>query len=599
MKNKLKILLSIVLLAGCSSQITKETAIATARKAEQDNRKKALEKFIDGSVSEAKGELNEAVNKYLEALQYDLQPGICYSLAKNYFRLNKLSSALNYSRKAVELEPDNVEYLMLLGAIYSASHQEDSAVVVYNNVVELDSTEVSAYFSLAQLNEKSRPNLAVSQYKKILELIGPEWSVLVRLVDLNDRIGNISETINTFEELIKLNPSDLYLQKVLIDSYIKIKEYDKALVKVDEALISFPDDQNLIELKGNALAQKGLMKDAAKVFLKLVKNPDLNFESKMRIGFLFLSESEKDSTNLLLAKEIFETINSDTLDWQVNAYLGEIAIRQKQDSTAVKYLKKATELAEWNPQVWIRLGGLLFDSRKYKEAILFMSEASKKFPNDFAINLVYGLSLSQDSEHLQAAEALKRALKINPNNVTTLSSLGYSLHQLKNDEEALFHLEKALRLEPNNLQVLSVTALVHESNKNFVISDSLYNYALEIDSSNALILNNYAYSLAERGVRLDFALKMAEQAVEKEPENASYLDTIGWVYFKLGDYKLAKEKIEKALKIEEKNATIIDHLGDVYFKLGDKAKAKNLWKKAFETDQNKIEIKEKIEEGEL
>ena len=141
--------------------------------------------------------------------------------------------------------------------------------------------------------------------------------------------------------------------------------------------------------------------------------------------------------------------------------------------------------------------------------------------------------------------------------------------------------------------------MIYESKKEYRISDSLYTRALAIDSTNALILNNYSYSFAERGINLEKALAMSRKAVDAEPKNASYLDTIGWIYFRLGQLGEARKEIEKALTFEEKNATMLDHLGDIYSKLGQKIKSKEYWQKAFDIDASKTEIKMKIEKGEL
>ena len=602
MKKLLIIIYVASLLAGCSQEVVKQAESSEAPPAKlsrADKEKIAEQNFIDGCVLETKGQFNDAIAKYLTALKYDQKAGIYYTVAKNYFRLNKLSSAINFAQQAVKNDSGNVEYMTLLASIYSSSHLEDSSAAVYNQIIKLDSTAYTAYFSLAQIYEAKRPNEALKLYKKVIDLIGPEWSVLVRLVALNERMGNIQETVKMVAELVKLNPSNLQLQKVLIDAYIKTKEYDKALSMVNESLASFPDDFDLLELKGRTMIEKGDWKDASGEYLKLVANPQVNMEAKIRIGTSFFAASEKDSNNLHIAKEIFQTIDKDTADWQVNAYLGEIGIREKQDSIAIEYLKKAAGLAEWNAQVWVRLGGLLFDNRKYKDAISYMSKAYSKFPNDFAVNLIYGLALSQENDHLKAKEALQRALKINPDDVTALSAMGYTLNQLKNDEEALVYLQKALSIDPNNIQVLSITAMIHESKKEYKISDSLYTKALQLDSTNALILNNYAYSLSERGIDLQNALAMSKKAVTQEPKNASYLDTIGWIYFKLDSLDNAKKNVESAANMEEKNATILDHLGDIYFKLGQKEKAKQLWNKAFSLDQSKAEIKRKIDKGEL
>lgn len=597
MKNKIVVVVLTILLYSCASDLVKESSLP--KPGSSNNKKIAQALFIEGSVLELKGEYNEAITKYIEALKFDSQPGLFYTIAKNFYRINKLSPALSFSRRAVEKDSTNIEYLTLHAAIYSASHLSDSAESVYDKVIKLDGRNITAYFNLAQLLEPKKPSLAIAYYKKVIELMGPDWNVLVKIADLNERQGNVEETIKTVEELLKLNPSELNLQKLLIESYIKTKNLEKAAALINEAQISFPDDPNLMEMKGTVLIQKGLWKEASLEYMMLVKNPSINIEQKIRFGTAFYLQGEKDSASYDLAKEIFLEINKDTLDWQTNAYLGEIEVRKKNDSVAIEYFKVASSLAEWNAQVWVRLGGLLFDTKRYKEAIQYMSLASEKFPNDFVVNLIYGLSLSSDNEHLKAKDALQRALKINPDDVTALSAIGYILNQLKEDDAALIHLDKALLREPQNLQVISIMALIHETRKNYAASDSLYSSAIQIDSTNILILNNYAYSLAERGTKLQEALSMAKKAIEKEPRNSSYLDTIGWIYFKLGEYKKAKLNIEEAIKIEDNNATLLDHLGDVYFKLGNKAKAFEVWKRAFEIDSTKTDILKKIEKGEL
>jgi tetratricopeptide (TPR) repeat protein len=112
-----------------------------------------------------------------------------------------------------------------------------------------------------------------------------------------------------------------------------------------------------------------------------------------------------------------------------------------------------------------------------------------------------------------------------------------------------------------------------------------------------MILNNFAYSLAERGLDLDRALKMVQKAVDEEPENSSYLDTIGWVYYKLGNYEKAKEFIFKAIEQDGNNATLLDHLGDIFYKMGNIEKANEYWNSSLELDDSNKEIQTKIEKG--
>ena len=596
---RISIIVFLVLTAlGCSAQVIEQKNEGiTEDNAHISSKKIAEGKFIDGSILETKGQYQAAVNEFLEAAKYDPQPGIFYSIAKNYYRLNKLSQAVNYSKKSVAGDSTNIDYLDLLATIYSSSQLIDSSINVYEKIIKLDSTDASVYFQLAQLYEHNRPSHAIELYKKVIDLVGPEWSVLVRLIDLNERMGNVQETIKTVEELIKLNPSDLHLQKALIESYIKTKEFDKAIKLLNEALISFPDDLSLTELKGNIFLQQGNWKDAYNEYIRLIKSDTLSFEDKLKVGSLFLSAAEKDSSSLGLVFNIFQEISKDSSDWQVNAYLGEIKLRERDDSAAIDYFKKAASLAEWNSQLWVRLGGILYDNRKYSEAVTFMDKAVEKFPNDFTINLIYGLSLSQDNQNEKAKVYLQRALNINPDDLTTLSALGYSLNQLKENDEAIRLLQKALAIQPDNVQIIGQLALIYDSKKNFKMSDSLYYHALSVDSTNTLILNNFAYSLSERGIKLEEALKMSKRAVEAEPKNSSFLDTIGWIYYMMGDYNKAKKFVEESLALDSKSATVNDHLGDIFFRLGDKARVN--WKKASDLEPDNENFRKKVEKGVL
>ncbi len=130
-------------------------------------------------------------------------------------------------------------------------------------------------------------------------------------------------------------------------------------------------------------------------------------------------------------------------------------------------------------------------------------------------------------------------------------------------------------------------------------SDSTYERGLELDPQNALINNNYSYALAVRGEQLERALEMVKISIAADSLNSSYLDTIGWVYFKLEEYGLAKIYLEKAIEVGGESVVMLDHLGDIEYKLGNIVRAKELWKKAVELEPSRTEIQIKIEKGEL
>ena len=100
---------------------------------------------------------------------------------------------------------------------------------------------------------------------------------------------------------------------------------------------------------------------------------------------------------------------------------------------------------------------------------------------------------------------------------------------------------------------------------------------LAVDPNNALILNNYGFMLADRGVQLQKALAMIQKAVKLDPTNYAYLDSLGWVYYRLGDYNKAEKHLQQALARGATDPTVHDHLGDVYEKNGQLKLAAAQW----------------------
>jgi Flp pilus assembly protein TadD len=83
-----------------------------------------------------------------------------------------------------------------------------------------------------------------------------------------------------------------------------------------------------------------------------------------------------------------------------------------------------------------------------------------------------------------------------------------------------------------------------------------------------MTLNYLGYMLADKGARLPEALKLIRKAVDLEPMNGAYLDSLGWAYFKLGEYELAEENLRQAADRDQADPTVHDHLGDLYEKTG-------------------------------
>ncbi|PIP79489.1 MAG: hypothetical protein COW85_00925 [Ignavibacteria bacterium CG22_combo_CG10-13_8_21_14_all_37_15] len=587
---------------GCTTSIKNEKDSNGSRAEESsktDVKRKALDLFLNGANADAKGDYASAILEYQEAAQLDPSGGIYYAIAKDYFFLNKLSFALQHITKAVALDPENIEYLMLQQEIFSAAKQNDEAVIVLGRILSLDSTNINAYYKLARLYEPNKPKQAIDIYEKVTKLIGNEWTVLTRVADLYERLGDNDKAVETLESLSEIDPANKELQKVIVDFYLRTKNYEKAIMQVDDVLRSYPDDLEAHETKARIYIQQDSLAKASEEYQFILEQKNVPLETKISIGASYFQHSFKDSTLLSIAKKLFITIDQDTTDWQVKLHLGAIATIEKNDSLATSYYNLVIELAPWHPEGWIRLGGLYFDNKKYLETVKVLSTAITKFPEDFTINLLLGVSFAQLDKHDSAKKYLNKAVELNGNDINALTSYGYTLSQLKENEKAIFFIKKAITLDPGNVDLLGTLGLIYDGQESWTECDSVYSLALKSGPGNALINNNYAYSLSKRAVRLDEALAMAKIAITAEPKNSSYLDTIGWVYYQLGEFENAKKYIEEALQLGGEKAVILDHFGDVLFKLGKKDEAISTWKKAFELDNSIGGLQIKIERGML
>jgi Tfp pilus assembly protein PilF len=141
---------------------------------------------------------------------------------------------------------------------------------------------------------------------------------------------------------------------------------------------------------------------------------------------------------------------------------------------------------------------------------------------------------------------------------------------------------------------MSSLANAYDSLQEYERSDSLYRASLKLDPENSTILNNYAYSLSQREMRLEEALEMAERALESEPENGAFLDTVGWIYYKKQEYGKALDYIQKSISVRTGSAEVFEHLGDVYSRLGRTDEARKAWESALELDEDNLSILKKL-----
>lgn len=557
---KLSIIL-LLLLQACAGQ--KEAAPP----APAENQDLALQYFLAGSMLDQKGEYAQAVLEYQDALKHKQDPAIYHAISKDYSILGKHDLAIGSAKDAVRLEPSSVKYRQALAEIYLHASDLDAAIKEYEGIVAIDSTDKPIQMNLARLYQLHSPAKAVEMYETVVRRFGPEGDALAQLARLYAMAGEHSKAVGVLSELAALEPTNLEVKKALGDIYLRQDSVDAALKIFRELAELRPDD---IELRA-AIAHSHLLKQdyqgAAAVFESVFEGGDsLSADDQVRFGQIFFSFVQQDSAVVPYAEQLFQTIRERfPEDWRPYWFLGALANTTGNDSAALGYFGKVKELAEWNPDGWMGVAAVYYDAGNFAEAINVLNEAKQFVPDEFRVHFLLGISSQRAGRREEAAAAL----------------------------------ERAIQLDAKNVEARSALALVYDELGQTADSDSLYEQALRLDPDNHLLLNNYGYSLAERGLQLERALKMAESAVAQQPENQSYLDTYGWIWFQMGKYAEAREYINKAILLGSTSPVIHEHLGDIYYKLADSARALEYWKKALEYDPTNQSLSEKIRRGSL
>ena len=567
------VLVCAAVVTGCAP--TKEAARvreenAQNKKIEQklpETRKdQALSHFIDGAVFDAKGEYANAILEYQEAIQDDPSPAIYYAMSKDYSLLGKHSLAAQAGQEAVRLDSTNIVYRENLAAVYLNAFQPEQAIKEYEAIVGIDSNYTNGWFSLARLYQATRPLRALEIYRRILDENGDDWDVLLQMAEIYNSLGQFDKAAEKYRRMVELDPSNRVLQRQLAQVYARSGNFKEATKILENILEVDQNDPDATAALADVYLDQRDFPRALALYEKLLARVGNNPEIELRVGIAYFGQIQRDSTFIAKAKPIFQEVNKEVpTDWRPNWYLGVIAATEKQDSLAQMYFERVTQLADWNGDAWWYLGTTYFQDGEYQKLLDAMERAKKAVPKDSRVYFLMGLAYSR----------------------------------LNEPEKAVPVLERSLELKPNDLDVLSTLALTLDGMHRYQESDSLYELSLKIDPKYHLVLNNYGYSLAERGLQLERALQMALQAIAAEPDNASYLDTVGWVYFKLGKYEEAQRYIAKAIAAGEASATVYEHMGDICFKLGQKENAERYWKQALDMDGNNQALRDKLARGSL
>jgi Flp pilus assembly protein TadD len=250
------------------------------------------------------------------------------------------------------------------------------------------------------------------------------------------------------------------------------------------------------------------------------------------------------------------------------------------------------------------LVNLQIQAGRFDDAIKILSNARQRFPDDQSLLQLEASALTETGR-VDEGVALLRSKIVNKTKQIAVSetlendfflnvTISRLFLQAGRAADAIAAAQQALILA-NDSRMTTVALMTKATAQNaagdFKSAENTLREILKQNPNQAMALNNLGYFMIERNERLPEAIELIKQAVDSEPNNPTYLDSLGWANFKLGQFTEAEKNLLEANRLAPNSAAIQQHLGDLYQKQGKTEQARSAWRKALIMERNSAEIK--------
>ncbi|MEX0660732.1 MAG: tetratricopeptide repeat protein [Balneolaceae bacterium] len=562
MKNFLALFLLLFFLQG--------TLYAQNSRTSSDEIERAKKAYIEGIVHFENEEYEQALD-YLTAAHLKLhdQAGVNFALADVYLATRDLVNAAYYGESAANLEPENKWYHLKLAEIYTRSGRNEAAVNAYTKALEYHPNDEDILYRLAESHiDFGELGKANEVYNQIINRVGGSFELHLRKFRNFNALQQQDSAMAELQEMRKINPGNLTTLRAISQYYLEIGEEEKALdVLLDARNRNSRDPQTLL-LLAEIYVNQSEWDELGEIFVTMLQDPLIYPSQKLELVRFMYSQQQQNPQDRSLANQTSDVLLSfseNEPDYGPAQLLAaEFFLQRNELDHALKKLEKVNELMPDDPDAWRQRLQVLFSQQEYNQIIELSELANDNAPDDAYIQFFTGTSFMLENQSEKAAEWLENATMA-PANRNFRSVIHGTLGDVMQDLD-----------QWND-------------------AESNYERALRLDSNNHNAMNNYAYYLSVRGEQLEYAEELARKAISFEPKNAAYLDTTGWIYFKLEKYDQALEYITRSVETGNASAEVYEHLGDVYNALDETNDAIKWWNKALELDSDREHLKERIQ----
>jgi tetratricopeptide (TPR) repeat protein len=520
--------------------------------------------FLIGVTMENQGRFEEAIRELLRALENDGESLEIYrSLGFCYFMREDYENAYKYTALAMELKPRDPDILFRQGMNLYKLQRDDEAIEVLRTSISLDpDPHPKCYYLLGSLYDRQRRvEKALEHYMKYVSLDPRSSEVWYRLGMLQIESGAPEIAKTHFEKAVFFNPHDLRSYYELGNLYETEENYTEALSWYKKILFIQSDNPRILKKLGNLSLKAGDIDDSIEYYQRVLALLPQNHKVRYMLALLYFQEKD-----LIEAQHHFQMLLSvDPDNPEYNLYMGKIFFQKQLYGEAISFFSRSEQHVD--------SAAMQVDILKEKAAIYIMT-----------------------MQYVKAEADIEKALSLKPDDGSLYFIAGLLEIERQNPERIRHYFQKALNHGFESDYIQFTLGTIFYDNRELDKAEHAFKRTIELNGEYAPAYNYLAYMYAEQGTNLNVALKLIRRAIELDPENGYYIDSLGWIYYRMGKLEQALDSLKEARSLVADDPVIYDHLGEVYLSMGQYDMAEESWRKSLKLDESITDVREKLKQ---
>ena len=503
----------------------------------------SLYQLLVAEVAGYRGDFATAMEKYLEMAVETRDPGVASRATRLAVYLQDDAAALAAARIWVEVEPDSLDaqrqaasQLIRVGDLEQAIVHM-AAIRALGGVANFD---VFAYHS-AELDQSARDGL-LAAVDRMLQDYPADSQLLFSQAVLLEQNGRFAEALEITDRLL-LSESNVNIVILKVNILKNSDRVPQALRFLAARLDSQEDNRRTRLIYARLLFESDRLEDARQQYELVLKQTPKDGDILLALALIALEQD-----HFRVAQEyLMQMLRWDQRVGEAHFYLGNVAEQENDWVTALREYKLAGGGYEYLP-AQARIASILIDQQRTSEALKHLAKQRRDHP-----------------EHFQPLIMIE---------VQLLGEYGLG-------DELFALLDHIIAQDPGNIELLYYRAMAGERFDRLDILERDLLRVLVLDPENADAMNALGYSLADQTDRYAEALALIQRALQIKPQEAAFIDSLGWVQYRLQNFEEAVILLRRALALFE-NDEVAAHLGEVLWMLGEQAEALEIWNKALE-----------------